>query len=80
MPPDGLGWELESEGRAVGLTMQGQRVVQEVVSRHPVNWGWILYSQGTVWAQNHLPPKAREDPFLRDGELRKLPSELPKGW
>jgi hypothetical protein len=44
---DSLGWELTFEGCVVQLMMHGDGGPQEFVCRHPLTWGWILYSGGT---------------------------------
>ena len=44
---DSLGWELIFEGCVVQLMMDGHGGPQEFVCRHPLTWGWILYSGGT---------------------------------
>ena len=41
-------WRLTHFNRVVQLSFSGQDGPQEIVSRHP-NWGWVLFSQGTVW-------------------------------
>ena len=54
----GLGWseaQLTADGRVVQLLFDGRPGPQEVVCRHPGTWGWVLYSQGTVWTSWEMP-------------------------
>eukprot|EP00621_Florenciella_sp_RCC1693_P012823 CAMPEP_0182539918 /NCGR_PEP_ID=MMETSP1323-20130603/26203_1 /TAXON_ID=236787 /ORGANISM="Florenciella parvula, Strain RCC1693" /LENGTH=70 /DNA_ID=CAMNT_0024750527 /DNA_START=1 /DNA_END=213 /DNA_ORIENTATION=+ len=56
----------------------GQGGPQEIVSRHPTTWGWIMFSQGTVWTTwpNPYPGSPEEDPLLKEENLESLPSIL----
>ena len=60
------------------MVIFGREGPQEIVSRHPVHGGWILYSQGTLWTSWLIPPRAEEDPLLRDDVLHLLPSDLER--
>ena len=58
---------------------------QEIVTRHPVHRGWILYSEGTVWTQFPHPKRGKSsgicnDPLLREYNLSNLPSEIDKHY
>ena len=78
-----MDWSLELNGSLVQIFFHGQPGPQEIVCRHPINWGWVLYSQGTCWTSWPMPPcrdGACADPLLRDGELRELPSEIPRDY
>jgi hypothetical protein len=77
---DPLGWALAHGGRAVELSMHGRSMVQECATRHPRTWGWVLYSQGSVWTSWPMPTRADDDHALRDENLYLLPSDLPKDW
>ena len=74
------------EGRLIRLLFNGRPGPQEVVCRHPGNWGWVLYSQGTCWTSFAMPPREAgetgecADPLLRDAVLRELPSELQRDF
>ena len=56
----------------------------QVVSRHPVHGGWILYSQGSVWTSYPMPCRGKNgqcvDEYLKDQNLCKLPSDLQKSY
>ena len=54
----------------------------EVVCRHPKNWGFVLYSQGTCWTSWPMPADWAADPLLQDDMLRYLPpvSQVPKKY
>jgi hypothetical protein len=56
----------------------------QVVSRHPVHGGWILYSQGSVWTSYPMPCRGKDgqcvDEYLKDQNLCKLPSDLQKSY
>ena len=42
--------------------------VNEVIFRHPINWGWVLYSAGHFWTSFDMSPyKFNTDPWLEDG-------------
>lgn len=78
-----LGWALSMEGRVVQLLFDGNSGPQELVCRHPVTWGWVLYSGGSCWTSWTMPActevdgeKMSSDPLLRERALCKLPSEL----
>ena len=58
------------------LIIAGQRGPQEVVSRHPENWGWILFSQGSLWTSFEMPFLDDESGVLLDGNLKDLPCRL----
>lgn len=60
-------YELEYFGSVVRLNVG----VQEVITRHPVNWGWIMMSGGTLWTGFVLPPR-NEDPLLEDNNIEEL--------
>mmetsp|Transcript_23330 Transcript_23330/g.52625 ORF Transcript_23330/g.52625 Transcript_23330/m.52625 type:complete len:109 (+) Transcript_23330:750-1076(+) len=75
-PMNEMTWELELEGRIVRLCIMGQDGPQEIVSRHPETWGWVLYSQGSVWTSWPMPRRDEEDEHLLDANLRNLPSDL----
>lgn len=77
---DPLGWALAFGGKAVELSMHGRTMVQECTTRHPTTWGWVLYSQGSVWTSWPMPSRADNDAALRDENLHLLPSDLPKDW
>ena len=71
-----LSWELAMGGRIIQLLFNGQIGPQEVVCRHPINLGWVLYSQGTCWTSWEMPEvKDGEcaDPLLREENLHRLP-------
>lgn len=59
------------------FTKEGGRVVQlslgvgEVAFRHPVNWGFLLGSEGTVWTGYSMPPLG-EDPVIEDPQVQNL--------
>lgn len=67
---------------------------QEIVCRHPTNWGWVLYSQGTCWSSWPMPrclcvdqvhregfvAPACADPHLCEEALRHLPSEIARDF
>ena len=85
--PLGMGWELQMEGRVVQLLFDGHSGPQELVCRHPVTWGWVLYSGGSCWTSWTMPARTTvdgaevtcSDPLLREAALHKLPSELKLG-
>jgi len=52
---DSLGWELIFDGCVVQLMMDGHGGPQEFVCRHPLTWGWILYSGGTLSSAHTQP-------------------------
>ena len=77
-----LGWKLHMDGRVVQLLFDGHSGPQELVCRHPVTWGWVLYSSGSCWTSWTMPActevdgeKMSSDPLLREAALCKLPSE-----
>ena len=74
--PDSLEWRLEHEGAAVRLIIMGRDGPIEVVSRHPETWGWVLFSQGTVWTSWTMPSQEDNDPVLAEENLANLPSDL----
>ena len=81
MSIESLGWQLLMEGRVVQMVMDGYGGPQELVCRHPVTWGWILYSGGTCWTSWPMPAceevegvKMCSDPLLREGMLCMLPT------
>ena len=47
---------VELDGSLVQIYFRGQPGPQEIVCRHPLTWGWILYSQGTCWTSWPMPP------------------------
>lgn len=60
-----MSWHFEerTDNTYLQLFISGQRGPQEVVARHPVNWGWILFSNATVWTSwPHLHKDM--DPFV----------------
>ena len=69
-----LGWALEMGGEVVQLSFHGRNGPQEIVTRHPTNWGWVLYSQGTCWTSWEMPSREKEDPLLKDEALHRLPT------
>ena len=91
--PQGLGWELEAEGRLVRLLFHEpgsdvpQAGPQELVCRHPLQWGWVLYSEGTCWTSFAMPACLGtgesmhcSDPLLREEALCRLPCELEREY
>ena len=73
---DMLGWQIEHGGNIVTLLFSGQPGPNELVCRHPQHWGWILYSQGTVWTSWKMPGLENgvcKDPLLREQNLKNLP-------
>ena len=78
-----LGWELDLDGRLVQLLFNGHAGPQELVCRHPENWGWVLYSGGTVWASWEMPKCLDgrcSDPAMSEEALCLLPSELQRDF
>lgn len=77
-------WNFEYEGRVVRLLFEGATGPQEIVSRHPINNGWVFYSIGTVWTSWPMPKRGSDgmcvDPLLRDSNLSHLPSELKRDF
>ena len=75
-----LRWELEHDGAVIRILFGAQRGPQEIVCRHPVHGGWILYSMGSVWTSWEMPPCGPDgrstDAFLWDDELHNLPSAI----
>lgn len=74
--PGALEWRIELQGSTVQIAIMGQDGPQEVVSRHPENWGFVLFSQATLWASWPLPPKEKPDPVLADENLWKLRTQV----
>jgi hypothetical protein len=81
--PRGMGWVTSMEGRVVQLLFDGHGGPQELVCRHPVFWGWVLYSAGSCWTSWTMPACTEvdgehmsSDPLLREAALSQLPSEL----
>mmetsp|Transcript_8069 Transcript_8069/g.8589 ORF Transcript_8069/g.8589 Transcript_8069/m.8589 type:complete len:309 (-) Transcript_8069:453-1379(-) len=60
-------YTLEKSGTVVSLSIG----VREYVGRHPINWGFILQSQGTVWTNWIMPPRGK-DPLLHDENVSQL--------
>ena len=58
------------------LIIMGRDGPIEVVSRHPETWGWVLFSQGTVWTSWTMPSQEDNDPVLAEENLANLPSDL----
>ena len=46
-----LAWTVAMDGRVVQLLFNENQGPQELVCRHPSNWGWVLYSQATCWVR-----------------------------
>ena len=60
----------------VQILFNGSPGPQEVVCRHPSNWGWVLYSQGTCGTSFEMP--ARQQSFEEeDEEIARLRRENP---
>mmetsp|Transcript_54892 Transcript_54892/g.108943 ORF Transcript_54892/g.108943 Transcript_54892/m.108943 type:complete len:372 (-) Transcript_54892:255-1370(-) len=74
--PNSLEWRLEHGGGLIRLMISSRDGPCEVVSRHPETWGFILFSQATVWTSWPMPPKEQHDLFLDDSNLDMLSSEL----
>ena len=78
-----LGWSLEGHGLMVQMSFNGQEGPKELVCRHPTNWGWVLYSQGTCWTSWEMPPcrdRMCTDPHLQEAHLWRLPSKLQRSF
>jgi hypothetical protein len=72
-----LRWAMENGGAVIRILFGAQRGPQEMVCRHPVHGGWVLYSMGSVWTSWEMPrcgPDGRcIDALLWDEELHNLP-------
>ena len=79
-------WKFEYGNRIVRLIMPPSDVdgPQEIVSRHPIHGGWILYSQGTIWTQYSHPKRSANgqcsDPYLCEENLKSLPSDVERHY
>ena len=60
-------YEIQHSGRAVYLSFG---VVEEVF-RHPLNWGFMMCSEGTVWTGFPMPRKG-DDPLIEDPAVEML--------
>lgn len=58
---------IQSAGTSIYLSFG----VQELVARHPINWGFILQSSGSVWS-SFIMPKCYSDPYLDDDNVFSL--------
>ncbi|GMI04503.1 hypothetical protein TrVE_jg11778 [Triparma verrucosa] len=47
---DSMSWGLINMNRQVQMFFAGQRGPIEVIARHPITWGWVLFSEATVWS------------------------------
>lgn len=63
-------YTLEKSGSILSLSFG----VKEYVARHPINWGFVLQSQGTVWTNYPMPPKGT-DMLLEDENVSSLVSK-----
>ena len=54
-----LAWCSSMDGRVVQLLFNENQGPQELVCRHPFNWGWVLHSQATWVRIRILPPPRR---------------------
>jgi hypothetical protein len=69
-----MGWDVILNGKAIQLTFGGSPGPQELVVRHPTNWGFMLMNGGTVWTGFPMPPKG-EDPHIEDAAVRHVLGE-----
>ena len=75
-----LKWELAKGGAIIQLLeLHGDfRGPQEIVCRHPVHGGFVLFSMGSVWTSFPMPPCGSDgkcvDAMLRDENLTNLPN------
>ena len=67
--PSHMTYSLDGSGTFVFLNFG----VREYVARHPVNWGFVLQSQGSVWTSFQMPPRGR-DAFMEDEVVSSLVS------
>ena len=72
-----LRWAIEHDGAVIRILFGAQRGPQEMVCRHPVHGGWVLYSMGSVWTSWEMPACGADgrcvDALLWDDELHNLP-------
>ncbi|GMI16223.1 hypothetical protein TrLO_g12966 [Triparma laevis f. longispina] len=47
---DQMSWELVNMNRQVQMFFAGNRGPVEVIARHPITWGWVLFSEASVWS------------------------------
>ncbi len=72
-------FELEHSGNAVNIFL-GPRPIREQICRHPVNWGWILQSYGTVWTGYPMPRRFVDSLLEDDAVLTLIDSDLNHGF
>jgi len=72
MVQHGMGFQLVENGSVVMLSVG----VKELFFRHPENWGWGLFSGGTLWTGFEMP-KVGEDPLLAEENVENLVERRP---
>ena len=75
-----LSWSMEMGGQVVRIRFNGRNGPQEIVCRHPDSWGWVLYSQSTLWTSWTMPTRDKQDPLLQDDALVRLPSDIARDF
>mmetsp|Transcript_17220 Transcript_17220/g.34514 ORF Transcript_17220/g.34514 Transcript_17220/m.34514 type:complete len:335 (-) Transcript_17220:20-1024(-) len=67
-----VNWNLVQDQRVVNLLFSGQAGPQEVIARHPGNWGWVLFSRGTCWTSWEYTKEDVDEIGVADEDLRPL--------